>query len=130
MHNPQAQGNQYFICDFCASHFDDDRPMVEGHKGALICAPCLTIAYDHVVNKGLGTELAKAFCTLCLEHRDQPQWQSPTRPQANACLRCIKQAASVLAADPDFNWSKPAPPTGQHAAIAPDDDDEIDPDSL
>ncbi len=126
MHNPEGDGNAFFVCDFCRNHWADDRSMVEGHKGALICSQCLSVAFAAVVHQGSGKELAKTFCTLCLEHRDQPQWASPTHPDAHACLRCLKQAASVLTADPDFGWQRPVAPAGAISAIGPDEDDEID----
>ncbi|HYE02372.1 MAG TPA: hypothetical protein VD963_03950 [Phycisphaerales bacterium] len=108
MHDRAATGNDFFKCDFCRRSWSEERPMVEGHRGSLLCAACLTVAYTHVVVAGGGEELRGSGCTLCLEERDQPQWQSPMYPEARACLRCIKQAATVLEKDPDAPWTRPA----------------------
>ena len=34
-----------FLCDYCGNTWSDDRPMVEGHRGSLVCARCLSLAY-------------------------------------------------------------------------------------
>lgn len=115
MHNPQAQGDEFFVCDFCRRHWADDRPMVEGHRGALICAKCLTLAYTDLVYSGQGTALSGTLCTMCLENRAQPQWCSPLHPEAHACLRCVRQAAGVLSRDPDYGWQRPPAPAGTQA---------------
>jgi hypothetical protein len=126
MHNPAAEGNAYFVCDFCRNHFADDRPMVEGHKGSLICSHCLTVAYTALIHLGDGAELAGTGCTMCLEDRREAQWASPTHPDAHVCVRCIKQAAGVLCRDPDFGWKKPEPPpTGSKVVDDEDIDDEV-----
>lgn len=93
-------------CDFCRAEFSDT-PMVEGHQGSLICLKCLTTAMTDVVVLGGGRDLTGAKCTMCLENRDQPQWQSPAYPEARICLRCMKQAATRLEKDPDVDWKRP-----------------------
>jgi hypothetical protein len=112
MHNTAAEGNDYFVCDFCRRPWRDDRPMVEGHRGALICAPCLTVAYTELVHLHMGAERAKSLCTMCLEHRDQPQWESPLFPESHACVRCVRQAAGVMSKDPESGWKRPEAPAG------------------
>jgi len=112
MHNTAAEGNDYFVCDFCRKPWRDDRPMVEGHRGALICGPCLTVAYSELVHLRMGTERAGSLCTMCLENRDQPQWESPLHPQAHACIRCVRQAAGVMSKDPESGWKRPEAPAG------------------
>lgn len=126
MHNPGAEGNDYFVCDFCRRHWADDRPMVEGHKGSLICGQCLTPAYVEIVQLLQGTTLAGTHCTMCLEHRNEPQWSSPLFPESHICRRCLKQAAGVLCRDPESGWHKPQPPAG--VSPAHDDEDDIDDD--
>ncbi|MCE2925504.1 MAG: hypothetical protein LW822_08640 [Phycisphaeraceae bacterium] len=125
MHNAQAEGNAFFVCDFCHNHFADDRPMVEGHKGALICGQCLTPAYTSLIHLGQGSEHAGAHCTMCLEDRAEAQWASPAYPDAHICVRCVKQGAGVLSKDPDFNWSKPLAPAEGSRVV---DDEDLDPD--
>ncbi|MGD9689862.1 MAG: ClpX C4-type zinc finger protein [Phycisphaerales bacterium] len=107
MHDPSAQGNDFFKCDFCRRAWAEDRPMVEGHHGSLICASCLTVAYSAVVHQSSGADLAGGTCTMCLEPRDEPQWQSPLHPEARVCRRCIKQSAGVLEHDEEFAWKRP-----------------------
>lgn len=108
MHNTDADGNEFFLCDFCHSPWSEDRPMVEGHRGSLICARCLTVAYRSVLLAGEGEP---GECTLCLQYREEPCWTSPledpTHGAARACGRCIAQSARVLEKDPDSGWKAP-----------------------
>jgi len=106
MHDQNAQGSEFFKCDFCARGWADDRPMVEGHQGSLICAACLSVAYASLALHGEGMELSGSKCTMCLEERKQPQWPSPVR-EARVCLRCVKQSATILEKDPDYAWRRP-----------------------
>jgi len=112
MHNTEAEGNEYFVCDFCRRCWAEDRPMVERHRGALICGPCLTVAYTELVHLHMGEERKGTLCTMCLEHRDQPQWESPSYPAAHACVRCVRQGAGVLGKDPESGWKKPEAAAG------------------
>ena len=95
-----------FLCDFCGQCWADGRPMVEGHRGSLICGPCLGVAYVEVVQGGARSAPGGAACTLCLEARDGAMWASGAR-EAFACLRCVKQSAGVLTKDPESGWRKP-----------------------
>jgi hypothetical protein len=109
MHDTDAQGNEFFKCDYCLRPWAEDRPMVEGHRGSLVCSSCLTVAYAEVVNAGVSTAPpGGATCTMCLEARKDPHWQSPTRPDEFICLRCIKQSARVLEKDAESGWKRPA----------------------
>lgn len=109
MHDPNAQGNDFFKCDFCHKPWAEERPMVEGHKGSLICGQCLSAAYVEVVHAGLGEEHRKSLCTMCLEARDERKWASPLTDTV-ACMRCVKQSAGVLERDEDHAWKRPAAP--------------------
>lgn len=113
MQHTDKDGNLTFLCDFCHQPWDDDRPMVEGHRGSLICANCLSIAYTEMVHLKLGSPVeSDTPCLLCLEHgRDDPHWRSPVVEDAIACKRCLKQSAGVLQKDPDYNWQKPRDPS-------------------
>ena len=106
-------------CDFCRQEFAED-PMVEGHQGSLICLKCLNTAYTDVVLAGGGREHVGGKCTMCLENREQPQWESPAYPEAHICLRCMKQAATRLEKDPELGWKRP----GAAGPAAAEDDDE------
>lgn len=111
MHRPGADPANMqatdFLCDFCASHWQELRPMVEGHRGSLICGPCLTLAYGAVVQAGLDDAPQGADCTMCLELRRDGLWRSPLRTEAAICRRCIELAARRLARDPECSWTVP-----------------------
>ncbi|MBL8765200.1 MAG: hypothetical protein JNM07_13120 [Phycisphaerae bacterium] len=111
MHDPGAQGNEFFRCDFCRAAWDESRPMVEGHQGSLICGHCLTIAYARaVLDPAASTpspEPDPRPCTMCLESRAEPRWRSPLRGDASICRRCIKQSAGVLERDAESGWRRP-----------------------
>jgi hypothetical protein len=96
-----------FVCDFCGNHWTPERPMVEGHRGALICGPCLTEAYVRVIKEGAGRLAPEIVtCTLCLEHHDTPHWTG-SRENTWACTRCIRQSAAVLQKDKESGWTRP-----------------------
>lgn len=122
MHDPAAQGSEFFKCDFCRRAWAEDRPMVEGHQGSLICSGCLTAAFVEVINSkgGVARSDDHEKCTMCLETRDDPHWRSPMFETALICRRCIRQSAQAMSKDPDSNWKRPAPPPG---AIADAEDD-------
>lgn len=97
-----------FLCDFCRNHWAADRPMVEGHRGSLICGACLTVGYREVVlgDGGVGLQ-ERAVCTLCLAPTSEPVWVSPAYPEAKACRKCLKQSAGVMQKDVESGWKKP-----------------------
>jgi hypothetical protein len=111
-----------FICDFCLRIWADDRPMVEGHKGSLICSACLTLAYDELWNRPAGASATRA-CALCLEKRNENCWTPKPWPPTGkdtvqglaidattppiACKRCVKQSVVMLERDPDYGWRRP-----------------------
>ena len=111
MHRPGSDPSNMqtsdFLCDFSGIAWDGAFPLVEGHKGSLISGDCLTVAYREVVLGDHGSAPEGYTCTLCLEQRDEPGWQSPVRPAAVICRRCIKQGAGRLHKDPDWDWTKP-----------------------
>lgn len=110
MHRTHTDGSLIeSTCDFCSRRWDPEGSelMIEGHQGSLICLKCLSIAYADVVLHGGGQEHQGKKCTLCLESRAQPEWQSPVNPSAHACLRCIRQAATALEKDKESGWQRP-----------------------
>lgn len=117
MRDPNADENNLtpadFWCDFCRRAWGDDLAMIEGHKGSLACARCLTVAYrvlvidEHEGDTYEGDHPEGAACTMCLEHRKQAMWQSPAEPDAWICLRCVKLSARAMEKDPDSGWSRP-----------------------
>jgi hypothetical protein len=96
-------------CDFCRRVWDPagTELMIEGHQGSLICLRCLSAAYADVVLAGGGFEQQGRKCTMCLEERRQPQWESPLAEETRVCLRCMKQAATALDKDPESGWTRP-----------------------
>lgn len=114
MHDPAATGTDMFVCDFCSRPWADDRPMVEGHRGSLVCAGCLSAAYTEVALLKAGVPgptpadgPGAPACTMCLERRPEPHWVSPIRPEARVCRRCIKQSATTMEKDPETGWKRP-----------------------
>ena len=103
-------------CDFCGTDWDQVKPMVEGHKGSVLCLACLATALDHCAVE------ADAFkCTLCVREplpADLPRWRhaAPDRSalglnvDAVACEECLHQAAWAFSRDKeiDFTWKNPS----------------------
>lgn len=104
--DPDNAKPEDFLCDFCRGTWSEERPMVEGHRGSLICGKCLTLAYDSAWNTQSCPRLT-ATCTLCLEEKEDVYWQSPAYGDAFACKRCIKQSVVMLERDPDTRWERP-----------------------
>lgn len=103
------------FCDFCRRRWEieGEEIMIEGHQGSLICTRCLSAAYTDLVLAGGGFENQGKKCTLCLEERDQPEWESPVEEASHVCMRCLKQASTALEKDPESGWKRPgkaAPP--------------------
>lgn len=113
MHDPTQEGTPaFFICDFCRRPWSEDRPMVEGHQGSLICGPCLTVAYAELALNESPSIATGATCTMCLEERKQPAWRSPMFDEAIICLRCVKQSATTLEKDEESGWRRPGQKAG------------------
>ena len=109
MHDNDAEGNEFFKCDFCHSPWSEERPMVEGHKGSLICGACLRVAYTEVVLGGGGVGPRDGVgCTLCLQTNDTLHWQSPIDDCAVVCRSCIESSARTFEKDPGTRWQTPA----------------------
>lgn len=107
--DPEQMGPEDFICDFCEHTWSEDRPMVEGHRGSLICAKCLTIAHSTVIIQKAGeTPGDDDTCTMCLMHKhDAMHWRSPVNPDAMICEECILRAGLMFEKDPETEWSPP-----------------------
>lgn len=114
MHRPGADPDRMamsdFLCDFCRREWTEDAPMIEGHRGSIICGRCLTVAYTETILGGRGGAPPGASCTLCLETRADPMWPSPSFPEAMICARCIRQAAGALSKDKESGWKRPEAP--------------------
>ena len=138
MHDERCEGNDYFKCDYCLQSWSEDRPMIEGHKGSLVCAKCLSAAYVAIVYAGQGemgvagplkdvdATHAGPGCTMCLERRAELYWRSPLVDEAFICRRCVRQSVTALEGDPDFGYTRPAAPAGMVVTDEPSDDEDDD----
>lgn len=122
---PDDMAAEDFLCDFCGQHWAEIRPMVEGHKGSLICGRCLSLAYDTVVVRNVGVVVPEHIaCTMCLLNKSGDYWQSPlrvlivgegpdaavdvsTEPGGCICRWCIEKSAGMLEKDPASGWRRP-----------------------
>lgn len=107
--DPSMMSPEDFLCDFCMHHWTPERPMVEGHRGSLICGRCLTVAYAAVHVLGAGEPAPEGeTCLLCLSQKLGPHWRSEVvdaRPLV--CADCLNQAARQLEKDRDSDWKRP-----------------------
>lgn len=94
------------LCDFCRTPWSDDLPVIEGHRGSVICGRCLSVGYAEVVVRGSATAPTGYACTMCLEQRGDRAWASPAFP-AVICERCLRLAADTLERDRDWSWRRP-----------------------
>ncbi|MEK6703565.1 MAG: hypothetical protein AABZ53_14990 [Planctomycetota bacterium] len=95
-----------FLCDFCGCEWTEELPMIEGHKGSLICGACLREACRRVVVLGENSAEEGYSCTLCLLTKAEPAWLSKATG-AVVCHWCIDRSATMLAKDKDMGWTKP-----------------------
>lgn len=89
-------------CDFCATDWDGASPVIEGHRGSIICLECLKLAIE-----SLATADSPFKCPLCLRDAipaSVARYSHPNRPTTFACQSCIYQTADVFDKDPDINW--------------------------
>jgi hypothetical protein len=120
MRNPNADENNLtqadFWCDFCHRPWTDDAiPMIEGHRGSIVCGNCLRVAYRAMIvdeeptppDHGAGDEGPE--CVMCLERRShrEPMWGSPMFAEAWICRRCARLAAQAIEKDKTFDWRRP-----------------------
>ncbi|MEX2216236.1 MAG: hypothetical protein WD768_19150 [Phycisphaeraceae bacterium] len=111
------QGLVIISCDFCGTDWDEVIPMIEGHRGSILCLECLKVALDALVDTGEK----KLDCTMCLQPVAEAKrhWK-PARdtavtlpPGGNAhavlCESCMNQAAGTYSKDPDVDWKRPSP---------------------
>ena len=103
-------------CDFCGTDWDPydqsfAKPMVEGHKGSIICLDCVKSALAEM--EAAGEEYRCVMCTV--EGLTLDRWRHlGAHPGAEAsaglnadavvCIECIKQAAGRFDKDKDVDW--------------------------
>ena len=122
--DPENMCADDFLCDFCGSHWSALHPMVEGHRGSLICGECLSRAYAQVIVRNSGVVVPEhVACTMCLLNKRGDYWQSPVRaelaaaaprgveiqlePGACICRWCIEKSAGMMEQDAASGWKKP-----------------------
>lgn len=99
-------------CDFTGIDWDEEIPMIEGHRGSIICLDALVKAVD-----GASEVTEEVECTMCRRKKQPPErmWQ-PTESHENAnpaaaiCWDCIQQADRSFSRDPDTEWERKIPP--------------------
>lgn len=109
--DPENMTAEDFLCDFCESCYAPDRPMVEGHRGSLICGRCLGTSFAALWYANSGEPAPKGeVCLLCLSENGDPIWRSPVRTTSFICKRCSKQSVVMLERDADSGWKRPPEP--------------------
>jgi hypothetical protein len=106
----EEDGGVVISCDFCGTDWDEQLPMIEGHRGSVLCLACLRHALD-------GAQPAEESFTgaMCLSDRSAGTscWTHPgpapspgLNPGAILCWDCIRLAAKGFHKDPDvdFRW--------------------------
>lgn len=107
--DPANMTAEDFLCDFCLNHWAEDRPMVEGHRGGLICGECLTSAYRLLILQHGGTRVEPHVnCVLCLLHRDVEHWVSPRDSGVVLCRQCLELGIRTFERDPESGWTRPS----------------------
>ncbi len=97
-----------FLCDFCEKCYAPERPMVEGHRGSLICGQCLTISFAALWYAESGEPAPESeVCMMCLSENGDPVWRSPVKEAKFICKRCTKQSAVMLERDEECGWKRP-----------------------
>lgn len=100
-------GGILIACDFCGTDWDEVVPMIEGHRGSVVCLACLQQALTAL--RPMSDDFVCTMCLRQLSHK-KPRWQHPDQPdQANAqaciCGDCIEQATTAFSNDPDVDFS-------------------------
>ena len=74
------------LCDFCHHEWLEDLPIIEGHRGAMICGKCLSVAYAEVVRASSPALTDGYTCRMCregdedraaLDRAGEAAWPSP-----------------------------------------------------
>ena len=97
-------------CDFCGTDWDQVLPMIEGHRGSILCLACLKIAIDEI-----KVHQNTFCCALCIRENlpeNLPRWRPDPYPEranqkALLCEDCLRQAVEKFHRDPDVDWGKP-----------------------
>ena len=106
----QEDGGIVISCDFCGVDWDEVIPMIEGHRGSVLCLTCLKQAM------GSAVPAKEAYdCALCLSNKpgETKCWIHPgaepspgLNAEAKLCWDCMRLAAKGFHKDPDvdFRW--------------------------
>jgi len=104
----QEDGGIVISCDFCGRDWhpyqpDPANPMIEGHRGSVLCLSCVKRALDEI-----APAEGEYNCTLCVRENlpaTLPRWRGD-RPEATLCADCLNQAAGTFSKDPDVAWKR------------------------
>lgn len=107
----QVSGGIELACDFCGVTWDQVKPMIEGHRGSILCLECLAKAIEQ------AEESKEAFtCTMCRVEREEGMkvWRGEQLPGVQlpgVCWDCVQQADRAFGKDADVDWTRKLPPT-------------------
>jgi hypothetical protein len=103
-------GYVIIACDYCRTDWDQVKPMIEGHRGSVLCLHCLKTALAD-----LHPRPGDFFCNLCVRSAlpaDLPRWTSPAT-DAHLCRDCAHQAARAFSKDKEVDWTWDANPKSE-----------------
>ncbi len=89
-------------CDACHATWDQVLPMIEGHRGSVLCLECLKQARSQPLATG-----EPFMCVLC-QKESLPATLGRYRSASTGvavCADCLEQAANTFSRDPDVDWS-------------------------
>ena len=100
-------------CDFCGTDWDMEKPMIEGHKGSILCIDCLARGIEEAKPAPAGF-----MCTMCRQDYEAgtkayiPLERAPNaNPKAVICWDCLQQADRTFARDKDTDWERRIEPS-------------------
>ncbi len=100
-------------CDFTGIDWDEQIPMIEGHRGSVLSLQALAMAVE-----GAGEAAENFECVMCKRAYEagEKSWRHPdppenANPHAVICWDCIQQADRGFARDPDTPWERQIEPS-------------------
>lgn len=89
-------GGIVISCDFCGADWDEVKPMIEGHRGSVLCLECLKLARPKLAPSDTAFE-----CRLCIQEKPAGtmSWSGTAiggAPAARVCKPCVEQATRAF----------------------------------
>jgi hypothetical protein len=107
MQRPTPEGI-VLACDFCGRDWDMEKPMIEGHRGSILCIDCLARAIGDAADAG-----EPFACTMCLRRFDaggrryrSVEPSTDANADAVICWDCIQQADRAFGKDAQTDWQR------------------------